>query len=209
VNPGGQSESIDPHKADYSADATRWAALQPDLVYFGGVTENHAPQVLQALRNVGFTGSFMGADGIGNDDFIKQAAGATNGGGIFSTLVGLPAAQLKDAGHDWYLKYSARFPEDKNPDFAPFGYEAGKVAIHAIAQVNRKDREAVRAAVAATKSDDLPGKTILGNPWAFDANGDTSLVTISVQQLESNAWGYKGVMIYDPATKQWALQGGQ
>ena len=104
----------------------------------------------------------------------------------------------------------SRYPSDDNEDFASFGYEAGKVAISAIQRANKKDREAIRQAVAATGTNVIQGDHILGD-WKFDANGDTSLVTISVQNLGQSpqtgryAWLYKGIMKYDPNTKQWAF----
>src|SRR6185503_5044272 len=97
----------------------------------------------------------------------------------YATLPGLPADKLPGDGATWYQRYNTKYPNDKNKDFAPFGYEAMKVAIAAIAKVNAKDREAVRSAVAGTKSADLPGLHILGN-WQFDGNGDTSLLAMSV-----------------------------
>jgi branched-chain amino acid transport system substrate-binding protein len=198
------SESIDVRATDYSALARKIAGLHPDLVYFGGITDNHPAQVWRALREAGnFTGAFMGADGIADDEFIKQAPG--DPGNVYSTLVGLPAARLPGAGADWYARYTSRFPNDENRDFAPFGYEAARVALSAINKAGAKDREAIRAAVATITSDDLGSPTILGSPWRFDANGDTSLVTISVQKLDTR-WQYQGGMVYDATTKQWSFQ---
>ena len=198
------SESIDVRASDYTALARKIADLHPDLVYFGGITDNHPGQVLRDLReSANYTGAFMGADGIADDEFIKQVPVAR--GNIYSTLVGLPANKLTGAGADWYNRYTNRFPNDENRDFAPFGYEAARVAISAINKAGVKDREAIRAAVATITSADLGGPTILGNDWRFDANGDTSLVTISVQRLDTR-WEYQGGMVYDATTKQWSLQ---
>jgi branched-chain amino acid transport system substrate-binding protein len=198
------SESIDVRANDYTALARKIADLQPDLVYFGGITDNHPAQVLRDLReSANYTGAFMGADGIADDEFIKQVP--VERGSIYSTLVGLPANKLTGAGADWYNRYTNRFPNDENRDFAPFGYEAARVAISAINKAGVKDREAIRAAVATITSADLGGPTILGNDWRFDTNGDTSLVTISVQRLD-NRWEYQGGMVYDATTKQWSFQ---
>ncbi|MGI8587738.1 MAG: branched-chain amino acid ABC transporter substrate-binding protein [Chloroflexia bacterium] len=196
-------ESIDVHATDYTGLVQKIMAQNPDVVYFGGVTDNHPALVLKALRAAGYKGVFMGADGIGGGDFIQQAG--DNAGPAYATLVGLPAAKLTGPGADWYSEYKSRWPSDGNEDFAPFGYEAAETAIHAIAQANTKDREAIRQAVAATHASDLPGKHILGD-WQFDAHGDTSLVTISVQQMGAT-WDYQGVMSYNAQTKAWAFQG--
>jgi branched-chain amino acid transport system substrate-binding protein len=198
------SESIDVRTNDYSALATKIARLNPDLVYFGGISDNHPAQVLGALRQTGqYTGAFMGADGIADDTFISQVPVAP--GDVYSTLVGLPADKLTGAGAEWYQRYYNQYYTDENRDFASFGYEAARVALSAINKAKTKDREAIRAAVAGVTSNDRGGPTILGSDWRFDANGDTSLVTISVQKL-TNRWEYQGGMVYDAQTKQWTFQ---
>jgi branched-chain amino acid transport system substrate-binding protein len=199
----GGPESIDVRAQDYGALAQKILAAHPDLVYFGGITDNHPALVLRALWDAGYTGGFMGADGIADDDFIKQA-GAPRGP-VYSTLVGLPAAKLTGPGAEWYARYKQRYPNDSNEDFAPFGYEAARVVVGAVNKAGKKDREAIRAAIAATHSADLPGLPILGE-WQFDANGDTSLVTISVQQL-NQTWAYQGLMSYNAQNRQWSFQG--
>ena len=64
---------------------------------------------------------------------------------------------LSGAGADWYRNYKSQYPNDRVEDFAPFGYEAGKVDLTAIDKADKKDREAIRAAVAATSSADFSG----------------------------------------------------
>jgi branched-chain amino acid transport system substrate-binding protein len=63
--------------------------------------------------------------------------------------------------------------------YAAYGYESVKVALDAIQRAGRKDREAIRAAVFATK--DYHG--VLGK-WSFDPNGDTTLTTMSGRQVK-------------------------
>ncbi|MEA2576098.1 MAG: branched-chain amino acid transport system substrate-binding protein [Chloroflexia bacterium] len=204
----GGPESIDVRATDYTQLAQKILDASPDLVYFGGYSYNHAGIVLSTLRDLGYEGLFMGADGIQDDQFIKDAnAAGQSPGEVFSTLVGLPASKLSGQGNYWYLRYKAFYPNDQNEDFAPFGYEAARVALHAIEKAGTKDREAIRAAVATTSSADLPEPRILGD-WRFDANGDTSLVSISVQDLQDK-WTYRGLLVYNPETKSWAYTEGQ
>lgn len=208
----GGPESIDVHATDYTALASRIVQLHPDLVYFGGVSDNHAGQVLRDLRGAGFQGAFMGADGIGDNTFIQdmEKYGLLDKGDVYATLPGLPASRLTGAGATWYARYKQQYPNDDNQDFAPFGYEAAKVAVSAIQRAGKKDRDAIRQAVAQTSTADLPGDHILGE-WKFDQYGDTSLVTISVQHLgqspESgkNEWLYQGLMSLNQDTKAWSF----
>lgn len=211
IKVAGGPEGIDVRAKDYNALASKIVAAQPDLVYFGGTASNQPGLVLRALRQAGYNNAFMGADGIVDKTFVEQSGelqNSTANAEVYSTLVGLPASKLAGAGADWYSRYKSRWSNDDNEDFAPFGYEAARVAIHGIAQAGKKDREAVRAAVASTSSADLPAPHILGD-WKFDANGDTSLVNISVQSLTNNAdnpWGYIGLMVFEPQTRTWTLQ---
>ena len=148
----GGPESIDTHASSYTQLADRIIQSKADLVYFGGITANQPDKVLADLRSAGYNGAFMGADGIGDDSFIKSVTdNISNKSNIYSTLVGLPGAQLTGAGSTWFTKYKSQYPSDDNEDFASFGYEAGKVAISAIQRANKKDREAIRQAVAATR----------------------------------------------------------
>jgi branched-chain amino acid transport system substrate-binding protein len=208
----GGPESIDVHATSYTDLARRIIQANPDLVYFGGISDNHPGLVLRDLRNAGYQGSFMGGDGIADNTFMKDAQGnsSPSSGGTYSTLVGLPASRLTGAGAAWYQRYKQQYPSDDNEDFAPAGYEAAKVALSAIQRAGKKDREAIREAVASTGTDQIPGDHILGE-WKFDQNGDTSLVTISVQKLGQSpetgqpAWLYQGIMSYDPDKKAWTF----
>ena len=206
----GGPESIDVRSQNYQALAQKIVALNPDLVYFGGSTPNHPDLVVRDLLNAGYQGRFMGADAITDAVFAGnvEAAGADNID-TYATLVGLPANQLTGDGATWYREYKGRYPDDSAPDFAPFGYEAGRVAINAIARANNKDREAIRRAVAETSTGVMGGSHILGE-WSFDQNGDTSLVTVSVLHLDRQSgklsWSYEGVMSYDPTTRTWTFR---
>lgn len=208
----GGPEGIDVRATNYTGLAQKIKAANPDLVYFGGISDNHPGMVLRDLRTAGYTGAFMGADGIVDTAFIQQTQqGTSNLGNVYATLVGLPASRLSGSGATWYSQYKARYPDDDNEDFAPFGYEAGKVALRAIEKAGKRDREAIRAAVSTISSADLPGEHILGD-WKFDNNGDTSLVNISVLKQvgqTSNPWNYQGLMLYDTQAKNWSYQPGQ
>jgi branched-chain amino acid transport system substrate-binding protein len=59
-------EGIDPKASDYKALMTKIKALNPDMIYFGGITQNNAGQLIKDMRNVGMSADkvkFMGPDG--------------------------------------------------------------------------------------------------------------------------------------------------
>ena len=68
-----------------------------------------------------------------------------------------------------------------------YGYEAAKVLLEAAKKVGKKDREAIRKAVLATKDFD---KGAIGK-WGFDADGDTTLQILTISKVEG--WPLKPV----------------
>lgn len=169
-------EGIDKKAQDYKALATKIKAANPDLVYFGGITQNNAGLLLKDLRAADFTGKFMGPDGIYEDAFLEAAGDAAEG--TYITFGGVPGPKLTGKGKEWYDSYKAKFNSEPEV-YAAYGYESANVALNAINQVCKKDRAAILAGVFATK--DFDG--VLGK-WSFDANGDTSLTGMSGVQVK-------------------------
>ncbi|HIK11029.1 MAG TPA: branched-chain amino acid ABC transporter substrate-binding protein [Oscillatoriaceae cyanobacterium M33_DOE_052] len=167
-------EGIDAKASEYKALMTKIKALNPDLIYFGGTTQTNAGQLIKDMRNVGMAPDkvkFMGPDGMFEKALIDAAG--KDAEGVYITFGGVPGNQLTGVGKTWYESYKAKYNAEPEA-YAAYGYEAAKVAIDAIGKVCKNDRAAIRDAVLATK--DYQG--ILGN-WSFDANGDTTLTTMS------------------------------
>ncbi|GAB4207014.1 MAG: hypothetical protein OHK0022_34700 [Roseiflexaceae bacterium] len=177
-------DGIDGKAQNYTSLMTKIASLNPDLVYFGGIVDNNAGQLLKDLRAAGMTPDkvkFMGPDGIQTDSFIT-AAGADIAEGSYATIAGLPNDRLGEKGKNFYSNYEKKFGM-KAESYGIYGYEAANVALAAINSACTKDREAIRAAVFATK--DFDG--VLGK-WSFDANGDTTLTDIQGYEVKDGKW---------------------
>jgi branched-chain amino acid transport system substrate-binding protein len=169
-------EGIDKKAQDYKALGSKIKDANPDLVYFGGITQNNGGLLLKDLRSAGFAGKFMGPDGIYEDAFLEAAGDAAEG--AYITFGGVPPAKLTGKGKEWYDAYKAKFNSEPEV-YAVYGYEAVNVALNAINKVCKKDRAAILDGVFATK--DFDG--VLGK-WSFDANGDTSLTGMSGVQVK-------------------------
>ncbi len=174
-------DGIDGKAGDYKALATKIAGTSPDLIYFGGITQNNAGQLLKDIRAAGITAMFMGPDGILESAFI-EAAGADVAEGVYGTIAGNPRAKLPEAGQKFYTDYKAKFNAEPEA-YAIYGYEAASVAIKAISTGCKKDRAAVLNAVYTTKN--FSG--VLGT-WSFDANGDTDLYAMLGNVVKGGAW---------------------
>ncbi|MEB3337678.1 MAG: branched-chain amino acid ABC transporter substrate-binding protein [Leptolyngbyaceae bacterium] len=182
-------EGIDSKASDYKALMTKIKALGPDLIYFGGITQNNAGQLIKDMRNVGMTADkvkFMGPDGIFEQALIDAAG--KDAEGVFATFGGVPGNQLTGAGKTWYENYKAKFKAEPEA-YAAYGYESGKVVVEGIAKVCKNDRAAIRDAVMGTK--DFKG--VLGE-WSFDANGDTTLTTMSGNVVKNGKFEFASLL---------------
>ena len=177
VSPPERPDSIDPRASDYRSLALRVRQANPDLVYYGGITQNNAGKLWQDLRQaLGPNVKLMGPDGIFEQAFLDAAGEA--GLNTYVTFGGVPPERYQGKAQDWLRRYRDKFRSEPDP-YAIYGYESANVVLDAIERVGRKDRVAIRDAVMATK--DYDG--VLGR-WSFDANGDTTLTTMSGSQFK-------------------------
>lgn len=180
-------EGIDGKATDYRALMTKIKDLAPDLIYFGGITQNNAGQLIKDIRSVGMAETkFMGPDGMFENAFIE--AGGQAAEGSYATFGGLPPTELQGAAKEWYESYKAKFKAEPEP-YAIYAFEAANVVLDAINTVCKKDRVAIREAIMATKD----YKGVFGT-WSFDQNGDTSLTTFSGQVVKDGKWEFVQVI---------------
>jgi branched-chain amino acid transport system substrate-binding protein len=173
----GGPEGIDPRAQDYQGIAAKIRSANPDLVYFGGLTDNNAGRLFKDIRAVvGDKVKLMGPDGIYQQGFLDEAGEAANG--AYVTFGAVPPSKQAGKGSEWYRNYKVRYNAEPEM-YAAYAYEATRVALDAIRRAGKKDRNAIREAVLATR--DFDG--ILGR-WSFDANGDTTLTTISGREVK-------------------------
>ncbi|HYF65160.1 MAG TPA: branched-chain amino acid ABC transporter substrate-binding protein [Herpetosiphonaceae bacterium] len=183
-------DGIDPKASDYKALMTKIKDTNPELIYFGGITQSNAGQLVKDMRAVmpADQVKFMGPDGIFEAAFI-EAAGAENAEGAYITFGGVPPSKLEGKGAEWYNAYKAKFNSEPEA-YAVYGYEAVNVALSALNKsCDNLTRENVLTNVFATK--DFTG--VLGT-WSFDANGDTTLSELSGQQIKGGKFEYVGLI---------------
>jgi branched-chain amino acid transport system substrate-binding protein len=178
---------------DYVSIMTAAKALNPDVIYFGGVTATGGARILLAAQQVGLGDiPFIGPDGIndGNggtkDSFLNLGGPAAKN--AYSTLAGPGTFEQKDK---FDADYKAEYGIDAT-GYAGQGFACTQVILDAIGRAAPADaassREAIRAAATAT---DHTYKLIVGDV-TFDANGDTSQHIVSIYSYDPQGAEGKG-----------------
>src|SRR5918997_1490497 len=176
-------DGIDGSAANYRAIMDRIADEDPDAIYFGGIIENNAAQLIRDKVGAGMSNddvAFIGPDGIFVDELISQAGDASEG--IYVTFGGLPESELSAEGQEFVETYESKYDDEIQP-YTAYAYEAANVMLDAIERAYEADGEVTRENVLREilATEDYEG--VLGT-WSFDEDGDTSLTELSVQRVE-------------------------
>jgi branched-chain amino acid transport system substrate-binding protein len=187
-------DGIDGKATDYKALAEKIKATNPDLVYYGGITQNNAGQLWRDLRDAMPDVALMGPDGVYEAEFVEAAAAAAEGSYI--TFGGVPPDQLQGKGKEFVDKYTAKYPNNPIEGYTAYGYEAAQVVLSAIERAAAKNPADV-AALRALVLDEVKGTKdfngVLGT-WSFDADGDTSNTTMSGLIIKSGEFVFEKVI---------------
>ncbi|MEO5941147.1 MAG: branched-chain amino acid ABC transporter substrate-binding protein [Candidatus Limnocylindrales bacterium] len=181
---------------DYVSIMTAAKALNPESIYFGGVTATGGARILLAAAQAGLGDvPYVGPDGINDgsgetkDSFLNLASTAAKTS--YSTLAGIgdfPGRAQFEV--DYKAAYNA-----SPTGYAGTGFACAQVVIDALNRAGKTNpadmtalREAVRTAGTAT---DNTYKTIVGD-ITFDANGDTSQKIVSIYSVDGAGANGKG-----------------
>lgn len=172
-------DGIDGKATDYKALAEKIKATNPDLVYYGGITQNNAGQLWRDLRDAMPDVALMGPDGIYESEFLEAAAAAAEGSYI--TTGAVPPDQLTGKGAEFITAYNAKYPEQPAEGYTAYAYEAANVVFSAIERAAAKNPADVLALRALVRDEIMATKDYAGiiGTWSFDADGDTSLTDMS------------------------------
>ncbi len=191
-------EGMDPKAQEYRSLMTKIKALDPDFVFFGGTTQTNAGQLAKDMVATSLRAKLMLPDGCYEEAFLQAAGSGVLDGRTFVTFGGLPPERLQGQGAAFVQRYRERFGGEPE-GYAVYGYVAARAALDVIADVGRKDRDAVRAALLRYGQKD----GALGT-WRFDAQGDTTMSTMAGLRVEGGAFVFATLLGAD--TKASAAQ---
>ncbi len=201
LNVTTERDSITQKDTDFSALVTRLKGASPDVVFVPFQLANQAAQMAKQMQEQGVKATLFGTDGdFSPDDFIKAAAGATDGAYVSFFA---PDIHGLDADKDIVAAYQKQYG-----DFGSFGgpsYAATTVLLEAIQRAS-KAGTATRASVLAevAKTDDAT--SILGIPIKFDTKGDIEGAAFFIFQVKDGKFvlvpGAASMMATESATME-------
>jgi branched-chain amino acid transport system substrate-binding protein len=164
---------------DFSAELTQIKALNPEAIYFGGLTpigvRIRAQMDKLGLNNV----LFDGTSGIKSDSYITGLGPLAEGSLAF--IEGAPTERLP-GGKFFLEKYNAQNFSNPPEAYGAFAFAAMTLILDAIEQ-NGPDRKKVQATLNKTKDvDSIVGKI------TFDDHGQNTVAIITPFVAQDGKW---------------------
>ena len=164
---------------DFSAELTKAKAMNPDVIFFGGLTAEGANLRIQ-MEKLGMKAGYEGTSGILNEDFNKTV-GAKAAEGCTAFGEGAPFEKLP-GGQEFFSNYQKEGFKDEPEFYGIFAYVAAQLIMDAIEKVG-PDREKVADELATTQRE----SSVIG-PIKFDKDGQNILPVVTAYVSQDGAW---------------------
>src|SRR5436190_6362395 len=163
---------------DFTAELTQIKALNPQVIYFGGLTPIGV-RIRQQMDKLGIKAVFDGTSGIVSDAYIQGLGPLAEGTLAFRE--GAPTEKLP-GGKFFMEKYDAQHYDNPPEAYGPFAYAAMDLILDAIENVG-PDRKKVIAALGNVKDRD----SIVGM-ITFDDHGQNTVPLITRYVVQDGKW---------------------
>jgi len=182
-------ESIPNGNLSVIADiAARIVDINPDAVYYAGITDGGGQLKAQLVKR-GYTGPFVGGEGIATDPGFVEVAGVNAANGTLAIQPSShPSSFTSDEAAQFFRDFHARYPGQRlEPDTAE-AYDAAMVLITAIKHLIRAGQPVTREALIE-QVQHIQYAGVIG-PVSFDANGDIAHGVFSLYRVQDGVWVY-------------------
>ena len=163
---------------DFTAELTQAKSLDPDVIYFGGLTPIGV-RIRQQMDKLGIDAQFEGTSGIVSDAFIDGLGPLAEG--VVAFVEGAPVEKLP--GGQFFMEQYEQANYAEPPEaYGPFAFAAMNLVLDTIEEVG-PDREAITEALAGVKDHE----SIVG-PITFDDHGQNSVALITKLVAQDGEW---------------------
>jgi len=176
----GCQDKVTTGQKDFAAVVSKVISAKPDAVFYAGYYAEAAP-LDQQLANQGFTGTFVGPDGVKDEQFIKLAGNAS--GNAFFTCPCVPGELLPEFADAYKGVSGGTAPGTYSLE----GYDSATVLLKGI-DSGIKDRAAM---VNFVKKYDADG---FSKHFKWDATGELAATTVYGYKVENGKIAYVGTI---------------
>lgn len=163
---------------DFTAELTKIKELNPQVIYFGGLTPIGV-RIRAQMDKLGIKALFQGTSGIVSDAFIEGTGDLAEG--VVAFREGAPTEKLP-GGKFFLEKYGAE-KYDAGPEaYGAFAFAAMNLILDTI-EAQGPDRKKVRDALNGTKGRD----SIVGE-ISFDDHGQNTVALITKYVIQDGKW---------------------
>ncbi len=163
---------------DFTAELTQAKALNPEVIYFGGLTPIGI-RIRQQMDKLGIKAVFEGTSGIKSDAYIQGLGPLAEGS--LSFIEGAPIDKLP-GGKSFQEQYDKAGYKEPPEAYGAFAFVAMQLILDKIEAVG-PDRAKVTAALADVKNYD----SIIG-PVTFDDHGQNTVPLITKYVVQDGKW---------------------
>jgi branched-chain amino acid transport system substrate-binding protein len=163
---------------DFTAELTQAKALNPEVIYFGGLTPIGI-RVRSQMDKLGLNAVFQGTSGIKSDAFIDGLGPLAEG--ALSFAEGAPLEKLP-GGQSFKVEYDKAGYKEPPEAYGAFAFAAMKLILDKVEEVG-PDRGKVRAALNKVNN----YQSIVG-PVTFDDHGQNTVPIITKYVAQDGKW---------------------
>jgi branched-chain amino acid transport system substrate-binding protein len=150
-------QSVTAGESDYSANVNAVLKSNPDFIYWTGYYQEGG-LIIRQLRQAGYKGTIMVADGS-VDQKLVEIAGAANAEGVLATMTQTP--DTLSGADKWIADYKSKFSADPGP-YSTQSYDAVRVAAEAVKKAGSTDGNALIKALEG-----IDGFQLFSGPLKF------------------------------------------
>ena len=166
---------------DFLAELTKIKSLNPDVLYFGGLTPIGV-RIRAQMEKLGLKAQFQGTSGIVSDTFLKGSGPLAEG--VLAFREGAPTEKLP--GGKYFLEqYNKQGYSDPPEAYGAFAFTAMTLildTIEAVGPDRKKVRKALNEVKGANAVDSITGKV------SFDDHGQNTIAVITKYVAQDGKW---------------------
>lgn len=166
---------------DFSAELTKIKSMNPDVLYFGGLTPIGI-RIRAQMEKLGVKAQFQGTSGIVSDTFIEGSGPLAEG--VVAFREGAPTEKLP-GGKFFLEQYAKQGYKDPPEAYGAFAFTAMSLildTIEAVGPDRKKVRQALNKVTGSNAADSITGKV------DFDDHGQNTIAVITKYVVQDGKW---------------------